>query len=223
MDWNRIGRAFLLWHHPEIFIRYPYQKLSEATHSCYQKGCQNTLLIGIDGQGIWNISEKGDTILHIYKEDLNNPFHSGVTEYMIFFATVQKLDSHIHRKAVFLWNNNSQITPVTYQINNPNSLGNNYVNQIIEDHEGHIWFATNNGVSRWDAASNKWKHYYQNKSEQAKVFLSLCEDNQGHIWAGSYSSGIYLLDRETGKRWNITPPRPTLPALLAISSLTFRG
>ena len=73
------------------------------------------------------------------------------------------------------------------------------VNQIIEDHEGHIWFATNNGVSRWDAASNKWKHYYQNKSEQAKVFLSLCEDNQGHIWAGSYSSGIYLLDRETGK------------------------
>lgn len=102
-------------------------------------------------------------------------------------------------KLSFFENNNSQITLVTYQINNPNSLGNNYVNQIIEDHEGHIWFATNNGVSRWDAASNKWKHYYQNKSEQAKVFLSLCEDNQGHIWAGSYSSGIYLLDRETGK------------------------
>lgn len=67
-----------------------------------RKDAKNTLLIGIDGQGIWNISEKGDTILHIYKEDLNNPFHSGVTEYMIFFATVQKLDSHIHRKAVFL-------------------------------------------------------------------------------------------------------------------------
>uniref|UniRef100_UPI003AB382D7 hypothetical protein n=1 Tax=Phocaeicola sp. TaxID=2773926 RepID=UPI003AB382D7 len=38
-----------------------------------RKDAKNTLLIGIDGQGILNISEKGDTILHIYKEDLNNP------------------------------------------------------------------------------------------------------------------------------------------------------
>ena len=165
-----------------------------------RKDAKNTLLIGIDGQGIWNISEKGDTILHIYKEDLNNPFSlRGDGVYDILCDGSKNWIATFTGKLSFFENNNSQITPVTYQINNPNSLGNNYVNQIIEDHEGHIWFATNNGVSRWDAASNKWKHYYQNKSEQAKVFLSLCEDNQGHIWAGSYSSGIYLLDRETGK------------------------
>lgn len=39
-----------------------------------KKDINNTLLIGIDSQGIWNISEKGDKLLNIYKEDLNNPF-----------------------------------------------------------------------------------------------------------------------------------------------------
>ena len=145
-------------------------------------------------------SAKKEIQFSIYKEDLNNPFSlRGDGVYDILCDGSKNWIATFTGKLSFFENNNSQITPVTYQINNPNSLGNNYVNQIIEDHEGHIWFATNNGVSRWDAASNKWKHYYQNKSEQAKVFLSLCEDNQGHIWAGSYSSGIYLLDRETGK------------------------
>ena len=165
-----------------------------------RKDTNNSLLVGIDGQGIWNISEKGDTILHIYKEDLNNP-HSlrGDGVYDIFCDASRNWVATYTGKLSFFENNYSPVTPITYQINNPNSLGNNHVNKIVEDREGHIWFATNNGLSRWDATSGRWTHYYQDKSEQAKVFLALCEDNQGHIWAGSYSSGIYLLDRKTGK------------------------
>ena len=161
-----------------------------------KKDINNTLLIGIDGQGIWNISEKGDKLLNIYKEDLNNPFSlRGDGVYDIFCDKSRNWVATYTGKLSFFENVNSQITPIAYQINNPNSLGNNYVNKIMEDHEGHIWFATNNGLSRWNPVSNKWNHYYQNKSEQAKVFLTLCEDSQGRIWAGSYSSGVYLLDR----------------------------
>ena len=165
-----------------------------------KKDINNTLLIGIDGQGIWNISEKGDKLLNIYKEDLNNPFSlRGDGVYDIFCDKSRNWVATYTGKLSFFENVNSQITPIAYQINNPNSLGNNYVNKIMEDHEGHIWFATNNGLSRWNPVSNKWNHYYQNKSEQAKVFLTLCEDSQGRIWAGSYSSGVYLLDRKTGQ------------------------
>lgn len=90
----------------------------------------------------------------------------------------------------------------------------------MEDHEGHIWFATNNGLSRWNPVSNKWNHYYQNKSEQAKVFLTLCEDSQGRIWAGSYSSGVYLLDRKPDKHFNTILLKLILPAFQEILSLT---
>jgi ligand-binding sensor domain-containing protein len=58
------------------------------------------------------------------------------------------------------------------------------VNDVIEDQHGSIWFATNNGISCWDIKTNKWQTYYHNKKEQAQVFLALCEDDNGQIWAG---------------------------------------
>ena len=75
------------------------------------------------------------------------------------------------------------------------------------DHEGHIWFATNNGLSRWNPVSNKWNHYYQNKSEQAKVFLTLCEDSQGRI-------------EKPDKHFNTILLKLILPAFQEILSLT---
>ena len=90
------------------------------------------------------------------------------------------------------------IKQIVHHTNDPNSLVNSDVNGIIEDLDGKIWFATNNGISCWDVASYKWKNFYFNKLEQAQVFLSLCEDNQGMIWAGSYSSGFYVLYEKTG-------------------------
>jgi ligand-binding sensor domain-containing protein len=70
---------------------------------------------------------------------------------------------------------------------------------VIEDSRGNIWFATNNGVNRWEVATGRWHTYYQNLQEQAQVFLSLCEDRNGNIWAGSYSSGVYVIDGKTGR------------------------
>ena len=66
------------------------------------------------------------------------------------------------------------INQITHQVNNPNSLGNDNVNKILEDSKGDIWFATNNGISRWRVATNEWDIYYQNKQAQAQVFLALC-------------------------------------------------
>ena len=54
-------------------------------------------------------------------------------------------------------------------------------------------------MSCWDIQTNKWTTFYENKQEQAHVFLTLCEDDQGRIWAGTYSSGIYVIDGITNK------------------------
>jgi len=161
----------------------------------------STILIGIDGQGIWEVDKNTDRVLNIYKENVNDPSSlRGDGVYDIFCDRNKRVWVCTYSGGVsFSEQQSSPVLQITHQINNPNSLGNNHINKIIEDSRGKIWFATNNGISCWDLKANQWKTFYHNKQEQAQVFLSLCEDNEGKIWAGTYSSGVYVLDGTTGK------------------------
>lgn len=161
----------------------------------------STLLVGIDGQGVWELDKDKKTVLNILKEDIDNPFSlRGDGVYDIYCDGKQRVwvATYTGGLSFFDWKS-PLINQITHQVNNPNSLGNDNVNKILEDSKGDIWFATNNGISRWRVATNEWDIYYQNKQAQAQVFLALCEDNEGNIWAGSFSSGFYVLDRNTGK------------------------
>ncbi len=160
----------------------------------------NTFLVGIDGQGIWNVDDSGQILITTYTEDMSNPFSlRGDGVYDLFCNDMRIWVATYTGGLSFFEKNNPAITQLNYQVGNTNSLGNNYVNKILEDSDGRVWFATNNGLSCWNVQASKWEHYYQNKKEQAKVFLALCEDKQGRIWAGSFSSGVYVLDKNTGK------------------------
>jgi len=162
---------------------------------------ESTILVGIDGQGVWELNKKNNQILNVFKENVDDPYSlRGNGVYDIYYD---------HHKRVWICTISGGVSfyelasPIVNQIihhaNDANSLVNNDVNGILEDRDGKIWFATNNGISCWDVISGQWKNFYFNKLEQAQVFLTLCEDDQGRIWAGSYSSGIYVLDRKTGR------------------------
>ena len=161
----------------------------------------STILIGIDGQGVWEVDKNTDRVLNIYKEDENNPSSlCGDGVYDIHCDQNQRVWVCTYTGGVsFFDQTSSSALQITHQINNNNSLSNNHVNQIIEDSRGNLWFATNNGINCWDLKANRWKRFYHDKQEQAQVFLTLCEDHQGRIWAGTYSSGVYILDGISGK------------------------
>lgn len=161
----------------------------------------SSLLVGIDGQGVWEVSKDGKSVINVYKEDVDNPLSlRGDGVYDIFCEGDKRVWIATYTGGLSFFDRKSPlINQITHQINNPNSLGNNNVNKILQDSQGDIWYATNNGISRWRAGTDKWDTYYQNKREEAQVFLALCEDGEGHIWTGSYSSGFYVLDRDTGK------------------------
>ena len=115
------------------------------------------------------------TVLNILKEDIDNPFSlRGDGVYDIFCDGQQRVwvTTYTGGLSFFDWKS-PLINQITHQVNNPNSLGNDNVNKILEDSKGDIWFATNNGISRWRVATNEWDTYYQNKQEQAQVFLAL--------------------------------------------------
>ncbi len=160
-----------------------------------------TLLVGIDGQGIWKLNRRGDRVLDIYKENTDDPFSiKGDGVYDIFCDRNKRVWVSTYSDGLSFF---EQVSPlvrqITHTVNNPNSLSHNNVNRIIQDRNGNVWFATNNGISCLETATGRWRVYYQNKQEQAKVFLTLCEDNQGRIWAGTYSSGVYVIDSKSGQ------------------------
>jgi signal transduction histidine kinase/ligand-binding sensor domain-containing protein/AraC-like DNA-binding protein len=163
----------------------------------------SSLLIGIDGQGIWEINKKGDHVLNIYKEDGDVPLSlRGNGVYDIYCDSKKRVWICTFSGGLSYFDPilpSPVVNQITHQINNANSLVNNDVNCVIEDTKGNIWFATNNGISCWEVKSDRWKNYYRNKQQRVLVFESLCEDDKGRIWAGSYSSGVYVLDGSTGK------------------------
>lgn len=168
------------------------------------KNKTSSLLLGIDGQGVWELSADGLKVLNVYKEDVNDPFSlQGDGVYDILCDSNKRVWIATYTGGLLFFDKKApSINLISHQINNSNSLVNNYVNKVLEDKRGNIWFATNNGISKWNPTLNEWKTYYQNKQEQSKVFLALCEDSKGNIWGGTYSSGVYVIDGKTGKEIN---------------------
>src|SRR5699024_10288511 len=79
---------------------------------------------------------------------------------------------------------------IKHSIGNKQSLINDQVNAIIEDHDGDLWFATNNGISLYYSKTKQW-HSFLSSFDTAShsknhIFISLCEVEPGIIWAGGY-------------------------------------
>lgn len=155
------------------------------------------MLIGYDGQGVWKLDCKRHKVLEIYKNDNNNPNSlQGNGVYGILCEPDNKVWICTYSNGVSFFNIEPQvITHTEHKINDSNSLSDNNVNSIIEDRNGNIWFATNNGINRYNPHTGKWLRPLSDEHGQSQVFLSVCEDADGNIWAGTYSSGVYVLDR----------------------------
>jgi signal transduction histidine kinase/DNA-binding response OmpR family regulator/ligand-binding sensor domain-containing protein len=176
------------------FPRLPVYAIASVTDS--------TVMAGIDGQGVWELDNSGGRALNIYKEntdDVSSLRGDGVLD--VFF------DSEEKRLWVCTYSGglsfrdmtSSPVTQLVHEVNNSNSLINNNVNQIIEDSEGNIWFATANGISRLNVGADNWDTFLHNNLSEAQAFLSLCEDDRKRIWAGTYSSGVYVIDKLSGR------------------------
>lgn len=164
----------------------------------------STVMLGIDGQGIWAVDRETNILTGSYKEDADDPGSlQGNGVYDICRDNNNKVWVSTFSDGISYFDQGMhEIKQFTHQINNLNSLVNNNVNAVLEDKSGKLWFATNNGLSSYNPATEKWFAVNQNMKVGAQVFTTLCEDNAGNIWAGTYSSGIYLFDHHNGRELN---------------------
>ncbi|MEM6830948.1 MAG: two-component regulator propeller domain-containing protein, partial [Bacteroidota bacterium] len=75
------------------------------------------------------------------------------------------------------------------------------VNYIFQDRKGYMWFGTMDGLSRFDGHNFvNYKHNTKDSTTIRENFVtSIAEDSKGKIWVGTRSSGISVLDYESGK------------------------
>ena len=87
------------------------------------------------------------------------------------------------------------------QIGRENGLSQSVVNCILQDHNGFMWFGTQEGLNRYDGYTFKvYKRIPGDTTSLSNNFIySLCEDNLGNIWIGTNGGGVNVLNPATDK------------------------
>lgn len=174
-------------------------------------------LIATQGAGVWVYKHQEEKMEMLFWEqtDIPNGMNGNYVRSMhvddkkrIWMAVYPKgITIYNDRYPAYLWTKS--------YIGNQQTLKNDQVNYILEDSEGDIWYATNNGVSMQNPKNGTWRHFLyakeaapemlniphdKEKSPQwGNTFLSLCETEPGKIAVGGYMTGIYTINKQNGE------------------------
>jgi len=176
---------------------------------------ETQLAVGIDGEGVFLINrqtfEAEQTL--VWAED--QPQSIGSNSVWDLFIDKQKIMwvATYHRGISYSDCSNLNFRSIVHEKQNINSITSNYINAVIEDKDGDLWFGTNNGLSRLNRSAGRWQHFFNNEVASDKnVILTLCESADGRIWAGGYAFGMAFIDKHTGtvKRFHTTDAKPVI-------------
>jgi signal transduction histidine kinase len=78
-------------------------------------------------------------------------------------------------------------------------LSSDIVFHLLVDHNGRLWAATSGGLSRFDAATERFITYKPDQQGNNFFYLQLVEDQEGILWLGSEFAGLQRFDPATSK------------------------
>lgn len=82
-------------------------------------------------------------------------------------------------------------TPSYYHYTSSDGLASSTVYDIIQDKDGFIWFATANGLSKFDG--NHFTNYRTIDGLNSNSIISIAESKSGDLYIGSFEKGINVL------------------------------
>ena len=86
-------------------------------------------------------------------------------------------------------------------------LSNSFVNCLLQDRTGFIWFGTDDGLNRFDGYEIKvYRNNPDDKSSiSGNIIWALCEDISGKLWIGTKSEGLNKYDPITDEfeHWDL--------------------
>lgn len=86
----------------------------------------------------------------------------------------------------------------TYNAKDSNSLGSDRVNAVFEDSQHTLWFATEEGLCKWNERTDNFTRYGTANGFPSDFILSILEDNERNLWV-STTKGLVRFQPSSGK------------------------
>ena len=85
------------------------------------------------------------------------------------------------------------------QLTVDDGLSQGFVYDGLQDKDGFIWLATMDGLNRYDGYNfTVYKHDLENPYSLPENSINcIAEDNNGNLWIGTMSKGLYIMDKKT--------------------------
>lgn len=151
--------------------------------------------VGTDGEGIFLYDSSSKKLTRLADADAEeNCRLNGIGIYTLCLDRHGDIWAGSYNGGVsILTMDRSPFTYIRHIHNNAQSIAIDKVNDIEENTDGSIWFATDLGVSVLD--KGRWSHPFS-----GSVCLSLCKGKNGDMLLGTYGDGLFLFDRNRNVR-----------------------
>ena len=100
-----------------------------------------------------------------------------------------------------------QVYPVFEKLSAEYGLSQGTLQDILQDKEGFMWFATQDGLNRYDG--NNMKIYRYNPEDKFSLpdndIMQIEQDERGNIWVGTLTKGLFLFDTKQERFYPVNP------------------
>ncbi|GAB3916688.1 two-component regulator propeller domain-containing protein [Larkinella terrae] len=86
-----------------------------------------------------------------------------------------------------------------HQRNDPQSLLNNTIHDLCEDHQGNIWIALDNGLSCYNKATGRFRNITSVDGHKLGFTSNVLTDRRGDVWFTSTGVGLHRYNTRTGQ------------------------
>ncbi len=167
-----------------------------------------TMLVGDNGREIFIGTDQGLTIFHTQTKDISYlKDESGELVQVHVRALLQDENGNIWMgsgsNGVIVLQKQGGVWSVKKQFlhdpNDQNSIGNNRILDVLEDHANRLWFAAENGgLNLYNSASDDFIRYEHDPNDPTSIggnsIWKIYEDRSYRLWVGTFNQGVSLYD-----------------------------
>lgn len=179
--------------------RIPTSGESSTITSLYLDAA-NVLWIGTMGNGIWLLDMATGNIQPLQgNNDLRNASVLSISGYKNDIW-VSSLEGALHGS--MQWAGDAQLPVYKLDmVGNIQTIGTNYIYDILQDSKGNVWFATDGkGVTM--LSHGEYKHFTEKEGLNNDVVYTLAEDSKGRIWMNVMNGGLHFIEHNKVHAFN---------------------
>jgi len=171
-----------------------------------------TIWIGSERGGLHFLDEKKHAFVPFYKDIHTNALSDAIV-ISLFFENKNVLWVGTMQNGLFKLNTQTKvITQFKHDPDNPESIGGNYMEDILIDSHNNLWIATSeNGLDKLEIGKRDtvFKHYKHQLGNYNSLFnnavTTVYEDKNENIWVCNENGGLHLYDFQKDFFYRYTP------------------